>query len=249
MGGNAPSSASGILAGFLEPWRQFLRGSRADGVLFTMVTVLYRHIPNDLFHAKGFVIVTEELTRHCLVANMSPPEVRRATPKDLDLLSKCGLPRSVLRGWFTQGAQAWLTECQGELLACYWLDSNERYHLYDWLVLKSPQTEVWILWWWVHPQHRRQDLAYQVQKPGVSQCAHAGLKRMLGVVDRLNRNAIRATQRIGWSPLGRVFVLRILGFSLVKFNRSTHVGRWSWDDPLELSLEGFALKAAQPEKG
>jgi len=224
-----------ILADFIEPGQRFWQMGRVNGFLITTVAVIYRHIPESLFHAKGFIIVTGE--PHAFSADQnSNHRVRPATLNDLDLLSNCGYPQSVLRRWFKGGAHAWLIEHEGQLLACYWLDGNDRYYLYDWLAIKSAPTDAWVLWWWVAPEHRRRDLAYQVRSPGVSEFARAGYLRILGAIDTLNRNAIRACQKMGWKTIGRLFILRILGITVVRYGWSVRVGRWNSEDLFELRL-------------
>ena len=231
-----------VLACFINPWRQFWRMSRDDGWLFTAIKVLNGFVPESIFHAKGFIIVTGE-------PHESPTDqanelgVRQATKEDLDLLSNCGYPQSILRRWFKRGARAWLIEREGKLLACYWLDGNDRYYLYDWLVIRSTPNDFWVLWWWVAHGYRRQDIAYQIRTTGVSEFARAGFTRLIGVVDSLNRNALRASQKLGWKSIGRLFILRILGITFVHFGKSLRIGRWSLGHALELPLEELMWKA------
>ena len=92
------------LADFSEPWREFWRMSIDDGFLITAIAVLYRYIPESLFHARGFIIVADE-PHESPVDQSGNREVRPATLDDLDLLSNCDYPESILRHWFEGGAR------------------------------------------------------------------------------------------------------------------------------------------------
>lgn len=231
---------------FIKPWREFWQRSREDGFLFTLITLLYKFIPETLFHAKGFIIVSlephESATRQAEALG-----VRAATPDDLDLLSHCGYRRPVLAYWLERGARAWLIEREGELLGCYWLDGHERYYLYDWLVIKSAPKDVWVLWWWIAREHRKQDLAYQIRIPGVSECARAGFTQMLGAVDMLNHNGVKGCEKMGCTTVGRLLILRILGLTFVRCGRSLRVGRWDFASVLELPMEELLSKTEKRE--
>lgn len=241
---------SEILCTFMalsKPWRQFFRMSREDGFLFALMTLLYKWVPEGLFHAKGFVIMAVE-PHESLTSQAEAFSVRRATSDDLDLLSHCGYPQSILADWFDRGARAWLIEGERRLLACYWLDGNERYYLYDWLVIKSAPKEVWVLWWWVARSHRKQELAYEVRRAGVLEYADAGFTQMLGAVDMLNHNALRGCEKMGCKAVGSLFILRILGLTFVCFGRSWRVGRWGLGDVLELPMEELLRHASVARK-
>jgi hypothetical protein len=227
--------------GLIKPWRQFWRMSRENGFLFALMTLLYKWVPEWLFHAKGFVIVRVE-PHESLSSQADALSVRRATPDDLDLLSHCGYPQSILADWFDRGARAWLIERERRLLACYWLDGNDRYYLYDWLVIKSAPKDVWVLWWWVARSHRKQELAYQIRRLGVLEYARAGFTQILGAVDMLNHNALRGCEKMGSKAVGRLFIVRILGLTFVRFGRSLRVGRWGLGSVLELPKEELLWK-------
>ncbi len=230
---------SGILRtfmGLIKSWQEFWQKSQDDGFLFTLTTLLYQFIPESLFHAKGFIIFTIE--PHESATNQAEAlGVRAATPDDLNLLANCGYPQSVLGYWFERGAHAWLIEREGELLGCYWLDGNEKYYLYDWLVIKSAPKDVWVLWWWVASEHRKQELAYQIRIPGVSEYARAGFTQMLGAVDMLNYNGRRGCEKMGCKTAGNLLILRLLGITFVRFGGTLRVGRWDFASVLELPME------------
>lgn len=235
-----------IFIRFIKSWREFWQTSQYQGFLFTLVTVIYNFIPQSLFHAKSFALVTKK-PYESSISKAEALGVRPATLYDINLLSHCGYPRPVLAHWFERGARAWLIEREEKLLACYWLDENESYYLYDWLVLKSAPKNVWAIWWWVAPEYRKQHLANQVRIPAISEYARAEFTQILGVVDRLNGNALRATQKLRWKFVGGLFILRILGITFVRFGDSFRVGRWDFDSVLELPIEELLWKVEYPE--
>lgn len=227
-------------ARILGRFRAFIRGVHAKGELHTLDMAIHRLVPRSLFRLKCFVIVAGRPKHYCVDDYLSSG-VREATALDLDLLAKGGLSLAAVRNWLTMGAQAWVIQQEDDLLASYWLHGSETYHIDDSLILEAHQAEVWVLWWWVSPDYRRRDLAYQVRKPGVSLCAEAGLPHMLGVVDRLNDHAMKATGRLNWCPLGKVIVLSLLGWSFVIANGSVRWGRWTQTNPLMLRLEDIGM--------
>ena len=229
------------LVGSVETWRELWRKRREVRPLFAAMTLLHTLIPHSLFHVKGYFLFACDV-RDSPSIDETDPEIRPATPEDLDLFGAfevtegITLPRSVLRAWFLRGARVWIIERGSRLVACYWLDTNSSYYLYDWLVLKASPKDVWALGWWVARDHRGQGLAARIRRPGVSACAHAGYTRILGAVDMLNHSSIRASHKVGCKHIGRFFVLRIMGFTLIHFGRTLRLGRWSSGDPLELPV-------------
>ena len=173
------STTSPNFARSVNSWAEWVKRIREDGLLFTVSNVLHRSIPESLFHARKFLIFAGRLARD-LPGSSATTYVRRATFDDVDVLSKCGYPPSVLRHWLIRGAHGWLIDREGELLACYWLDGNDRYNLYDWLVIKASSKDVWVLWWWVARKYRGQIFAYKVRIPGRIEYANAGFSQILG---------------------------------------------------------------------
>ncbi len=233
------------IAGLVEPWRRIWRENREAGLLYMAMTFVHMRIPESLFDLRGYLLVACDL-RHSPSSQEIDSEIRRATPEDLNLLSACGFGPSRLRAWFERGARAWIIERRDRLLACYWLNANDRYPLYDWLVLKATPKDVWVLWWWVDRQHRGQNLAYRVRVPGVRDSARAGCTRMLGMVDLLNRPAVKASQKLKWKTIGRLYVVQLGGVAAVFAPRLFRIGRWSLDMPLELPLDRLIPTARSP---
>lgn len=222
---------------FTDFIKQLWQIRRDGGFLHTIMTVLSMCIPENLFHARGFLIVARKLNNPPVHKKVAVAGVRSATTDDLHLLAQCGYPPLVLNHWFEQGARAWLIEEEGKLLSCYWLNGNELYPLYDWLVIKSTAEDVWAAWWWVAHDHRKQGLAYKIRLPAVSEYACAGFTQMLGAVDMLNGNSKGGCNKLGFKTVGRLIVLRVLGITLVRFGRSWHIGHWTRDSALELSMD------------
>lgn len=231
----------------MKPWQSFWRMRRENGLLLTLLKLLHQFIPNYLFYAKRLAIMARE-ARDSSTSQAKALGGRAATPNDLELLSDSGYPQSVLASWFERGARAWLIEREGKLLGCYWLDENEGYDLYDWLIIKSAPKDIWALWWWIAPEHRNQGLALQIGKLGGSESARAGFTRILAAVDGFNHRALRATQKFGWQVCGHLLILRILGVTLVRFGNSLRIGRWDESSVLELPMAELSSKAETQEE-
>jgi hypothetical protein len=201
-----------------------------------MTTSVVWPILERCFSLKVFNLVTGP-------ANIWPLErveesgVRLASPNDIPLLETANCTSMICRRWFRRGARAWIKERDGKLVACFWLHQTKRYHLYDWLIIKSAPQDVWVVWWWVDRQNRGEKWAYRIRVPGVMEAAHAGCTRMLGMVDAWDRSAAGATRKINWQILGRLYVTQIFGVTGVYAPGLFRVGQWSLGAPLEISLD------------
>ncbi len=222
---------------FINLIKQVRQIRRDGGALYTASTILHNYLPSYLFHARGFLIIVRELDDLSVHKNIVVTDARSATRNDLDLLSQCGYPQLILEQWFEQGARAWLTKQEGELLSCYWLDGKGSYALYDWLVIRSTKTDAWILWWWVNPNYRKRGLGDQVRLLGIAEYANAGFTHILSAIDVLNSNAVERANKLGLKTVGYVFILRVLGLQFVRFGRTWHIGRWTPDSPLEPTMK------------
>lgn len=216
--------------------KQIKRSRQAGGLRYTFMRMLHSYIPTHLFHARRFLIIARELRHPSYYTNAATPDARPATQADVRLLSQCGYPQFILNQWLERDARAWLVEREGELLSCYWLNGAGSYFLYNWLAFDAAEQDVWILWWWVNGNYRKQGFGDQVRLRGIAEYATTGFTHILSAVDVLNKNAVERCNKFGLETIGRLFVLRILGVTVVRFGRSWHIGRWTAASPLHLSL-------------
>ena len=219
------------LAGFIQLWRK----ARGMGLPYAAQRLLMR--PHSLFFINTFIIFELNL-RNWMHDQNSEPYIRWATPEDLDLLTTRGHDPSLLRHRFERGARACIMERAGQLIGHAWLDPND-YTKDGCLLFMSSPEDVWSIDGWVAPEYRGQHLYNRIKGAAASECARRGYSRMLSCVDILNRNSIRTQHSMGSKSIGRVFIVRFLGFTLIGYRRSIRLGRWSNRRPLQLSLHSF----------
>lgn len=223
------------LAGFIQLWRK----ARSMGLPYAVQRLLMR-LPHSLFFINAFILFELDL-RNWMHGQNSEPDIRWATPEDLDLLTTGGHEPSLLRQRFEHGARPCIMERAGKLIGHAWLDPND-YTKDGCLLFKSSPEAVWLIHGWVAPEYRGQRLYNRIKGAAASEYARRGYSRMLSCADILNRSIIRTHQAIGSKPIGRVFILRFLGFTLIGYTQSLRLGRWSNRRPLQLSLHSFDRK-------
>lgn len=237
MPANRRSGRSPTLASFFRAWPKLWRMLREVGVGYTALRVLDRFVPNNLFHARGFFIVAWDLREF-------PPQreaglgIRPAWPRDCEALAQFGPPTPELLRRFEHGAHAWIVERDGRPVAYNWVQSGP-WHKYDWLVLEKTPNDMFAIEVQVAHGYRRHGFAGLLRRHVASRCMRAGCDRMVGTIESRNRNALAAASKLGYRPIGRVFVLRFLGIGLIGYGRVLRVGRWSARRPHRISLKIF----------
>lgn len=235
---SSPQPRSGIAP---ASWRKLRRKISQVGLLYTVQLLLKQYIPSILFAVNSMEINGSDV-RNLRRAPESDPNIRWASTDDFDFLVTSGYySAEQTRALFARGARAAILVREGELLACMWLEAKaqvgESLVNEDWLRYALSPTDFWTINAWVASDERGRDVYAQVRDFAASDYARAGFTRLVGAVDSLNRNSLRAGRKKGARPIGRLYFLRFLGFTLVRFAGSTHFGWWGLGRRFVLPIE------------
>jgi hypothetical protein len=227
----------------LASWRKFRRKTSQVGLPYTAQLLFKQYVPNFLFAVNALVITGSDV-RNLRRAPESDPNIRWATADDIDLLVTSSLySTEQTRALFARDARSAILVREGELLACMWLEAKaqvgESLVNEGWLRYGLSPGDFWTINVWVTSGERGRDLYSQVRDFAASDYARAGFTRLVGAIDSLNRNSLRAGRKKGARLLGRLYFLRFLGFTLVRFAGSTHFGWWGLGRRFVLPVERF----------
>jgi len=236
------SRAARVMAGIVESWRKIRRKTRESGPLYTTQLVIQHLIPKNLFNVQMFFLCELDLRKFARVRG-NDPEIRSATEKDVDLLANLGPSPSFWCASFERGARVWVLEREGQVIAFMRLIASD--YSEDWLfpiLFKGPPKDIWGTFLKVVPECRGQGIGPRMNRHVASECARLGYSRIMSCVDTLNRNALRADQKVGYRRIIHFIVIRFLGFTLVHSKGSLRLGRWSSRRRLELQVDLFDKK-------
>jgi len=222
---------------FGESWRKVQRKSRESGPLYTAQLALQHVIPSHLFDVRTFFLCELDLCNFAHVRERDP-EIRAATHEDIDLLATVGPSPAELHAGFERGVRVWLLEREGQLIAFMWLSPNDC-ERQDWGLFKASPKDIWGIDMRVVPEYRGQGIGPRMNRHAASECARLGYSRIVSCVSSLNRNSLRADQKVGYKRICHFFVFRFLGCTLVYSRGFLRLGRWNSRRRLELQVELF----------
>jgi hypothetical protein len=192
--------------------------------LWAVQGVFEQVCPPWLFSVGNVVVFEVDLQTGPRVPEEAP-EIRWATPEDVEMLSVSGQSPDVMEDRLSRGGAAVYWAHNGELLGYRWYGTVE-HEEHDWLRFVLADDEVWGLDSWVSPQHRGRGIIGRIRGLGNSRFAQSGYTRVLCAVDALNRSSVRAAVKEGSELVGRIVFVRVLGFTIARIGTSLRVGRW-----------------------
>ncbi len=211
-----------------------LRKSREVGPLYATQLVLDRLIPTFVFSMNTLVVVAADL-RSLKEYRTSDPELRWAGPEDIEKMAATGDPAASVRKQLEEGARLAVVERGGRIVAYFWCRAGA-VDYYDWLRFQLSPTDAWNTYAWVAPELRGQGTHARIRDFAYAGYVRGGCTRSLSVIDALNRNSIRAAAKVRALPVGHIRFVRVLGLTLVRFDRSVRVGWWGLGRRLVLPM-------------
>lgn len=223
-------------------WRRLRRKLDEVGWRFSLYLILLKCAPPSIFQFRKFFITAIRPGRQ---DSSSRPGscVREATGDDVELLAELGYTNESLRQQFESGHRVWVLESEGRFLACDWLLPSDKL-ISDWLVLEKTNGDIWSEVIFVSKEHRGQGLGPALRGHVTQLCWRSGFKRMLGIVDTLNHNSVRAMGKIGYEAIGCLQFFRIFGITFVHDGTAWRCGMWRKGQPLRISM-GRVAEAPQ----
>lgn len=224
-------------------WGRLHRKLGEVGWRYSLYLILLKFSPPSIFQFRKIFVTAIRLRQE---ETFSPPGlcVREATENDVELLAELGDTKEALHQQFESGHRVWVLESEGRFLACDWLLPSDKL-ISDWLVLERTDGDIWSEVIFVSKEHRGQGLGPVLRGHVTQLCRHLGYERMLGIIDTLNHNSVRAMGKIGYEAIGCLRFIRIFGITFVKDGTGWRYGLWRKGQPLRISV-GKLADAPQP---
>jgi len=216
-----------LLNGILQEWREV-------GFLYVLQIAYWEIIPGWLFDFNAWVVTATDIRRQSV--NMShDPAIRWAAASDMELLVACGLSRLEISEALRRGARIAVYESDGRIIVHGWY-GFAAYDQGDWVRFQLAPGEMLGIRIWVRPECRGQGLAPKVIRFVWSEMSRAGIERSVGIINVLNRNSRRALAKNDSSEAGRIYYLRFLGLTWVRYGAFWRIGSWNPGNRLDLML-------------
>ncbi len=227
-----------VVEGLRGVWGRLRRKVDEVGWRYSFYLIVLKCAPPSIFQFRKFFITAIRLGQK---NSISRPGlcVREATEDDVEHLAELGDTKESLHQRFESGHRVWVLESEGRFLACDWLLPSDKL-ISDWLVLDKANGDVWSEVIFVSKEHRGQGLGPALRGHVTQLCRRSGFKRMLGIVDTLNHNSVRAMGKIGYEVIGCLQYFRIFGIAFVHDGTAWRCGLWRKGQPLRISITTMA---------
>jgi L-amino acid N-acyltransferase YncA len=228
----------------MKAWRRLHFKIRETGLPYTLQLLAERVVPKILLDAR-VVYLSELDLGHARSATQRDPDIRLAEPDAFEHLLAHHDVVGGMRQKLGTGVQLWVLETDGDLDAFMWLDPH-MIRPSHWVNVQLAEDEVAGVFLWVSPDRRGTGLGPRMNRHISHECARAGYTRLVSTVDALNRNSLRADEKVGYQRIGKVSVVRFLGFGGIFFGGTSRLGWWTGRRPLTVTVREIerALRAA-----
>ena len=228
----------------MKAWRRFVSKVREVGLLYALELTTQRLVPRILFDLRA-VYLCQLALGSSLGAPPRERHIHLAEPEELERLMG---HHDVLHGMGEKlgpGVKLWVWGEGDQIDAFMWLDSQV-IRPSDWVRLELSEHEIAGVYVWVSPERRGAGLGPRVNRQVSHECAQAGYVRIISTVDLLNRNSLRADEKVGYERIGKVFAWRILGFGGIFCRGKARLGWWTSKHPLALPVDTIERSLRQP---
>jgi GNAT superfamily N-acetyltransferase len=219
----------------MRVWRRLVSKIRESGPLYTLQLLAERVVPKSLLDIR-VVILCELDLGDALNATQSDPDIHLAKPDEFDRLVRHHGVLSGMRTKLGPATQLWVLEEGDEIGAFMWLNPHVLQPS-DWLRIELSEDSIAGVFLWVSPERRGTGLGPLMNRHVSHECARAGHVRIVSTVDSLNRNSLRADEKVGYRRIGKILVLRIFGFGGIFCNGMSRLGWWTSKHPLVVPVE------------
>jgi RimJ/RimL family protein N-acetyltransferase len=218
----------------MKPWHRFTSKVREVGLPYTLQLLVERFVPRILLDARVVYLCELDLS-DALTANRPDPEIHLAEAEEFDHLVAHHEVVSTLQEKLGPGVLLWLLGRSSEIEAFMWLNSKAIQPSH-WIRFELAPNEIAGIFLWVSPDRRGAGLGPRMNRHVSHESARSGFTRIVSTVDALNRNSLRADEKVGYRRIGKVFIIRILGFGGVFCRGVVRLGWWTTRRPLALPV-------------
>lgn len=206
-------------------WRKFRATLGEVGACYTAYQVVKKVIPPGLFYVRRCYMMRTDL-RPFADRQGGDPQLRWATEDDVDAIAAIMWDPARIRKHMRDGARVALLEDGDGVRACSWFRFGSA-DVDHWLRLFVPDDSVYSMYTFVVREHRGQGCFGRIVGFGKEQMACQGFQRSFNIVDSLNGNSWRATERTGGYSCGTLFAIGIFGWLAVRIGDEWRFGRWT----------------------
>jgi GNAT superfamily N-acetyltransferase len=166
-------------------------------------------------------------------------DIQEITEDDFGPFGETESAKARFRARFRNGHRVWILMDKEEAVAQDVLGGSSR-RVAKWLIIEGEDGDIWSEFIDVVPSYRGRGLGPGLRRHVARECARAGVKRMLGLIDATNRNSYRALGKLGYVPIGRLRYLRILGLAVIRIGKTWRLGGWQAETPLQIPVSATA---------
>lgn len=216
-------------------WQRFISKVREVGPAYTLQLAAERVVPSWLLDIRVVHLCELDLSDG-LRTNRPDPEIRLAEQEELDRLTRHHEVLGSMQDKLGPGVGLWILELHDEITAFMWLDSQV-IRPSSWVRLELAPDEIAGIFLWVSPERRGAGLGPRMNRHISHECAGAGYARIVSTVDAWNRNSLRADEKVGYRRIGKIRILRILGFGGIFCRGLVRLGWWTKRRPLVVEID------------
>jgi GNAT superfamily N-acetyltransferase len=218
----------------MKAWHRLTSKAREAGLPYTLQLLAERLVPKLLLDIR-VVYLSELDLGGALSTTHKDQEIHLAESDEFEHLVQHHDVLGGMRQKLGSGVQLWVLDADDEVDAFMWLNPDVIQPSH-WVRLELAQDEIAGVFLWVAPERRGTGLGPRMNRHISHECARAGYSRIVSTVDAWNRNSLRADEKVGYKRIGKILVLRVLGFGGLFFRRRSRLGWWTKDRPLTLPV-------------
>ncbi len=224
--------------------RKLVSKGRESGLLYTVQLLTDRLVPKILLDVRAVFLC--ELDLADASESFHPDsDIDRVEADELERLIESHEVLGRMRSEFSPGARVWVLR-EGDEIEAFMLLAPEVILQSNWFRIDLSKDDIAGVFLWVSPEHRGKGLGPRMNRHVSQECARLGYSRIVSTVDALNRNSLRADEKVGYQRIGKIRILRIFGFGGVFLRRMRRLGWWTSKHLLVLSVEDLERTLRAP---
>lgn len=215
--------------------RRFWAKIEEVGLWYALYLMVERAIPGFVLEVRSVYLSQLHLAPF-LDPTYHDPDIRLAGAAEFERLMHNHPVLAGMREKLGPGVRLWVLFDGADLSAFMWLDTSV-IGLTEWVRFQLADDEIAGVFLWVSPERRGTGLGPRINRHISHQYAREGRTRVVSTVDSLNRNSLRADEKVGYERIGKLRAIRILGLCFTSWRGERRLGLWSRRHPITFRVE------------